>query len=115
MSDWREYSVFVGHIIEAIKQAQEFLQDLSPEELPSDKRTIYATEWALEIVGDRAGRRPPQIQALDENIPWSNLAGMRDRIIHRYEDVDLSIVWDMVRKVLPPLVTRLRRLQHELE
>lgn len=62
-----------------------------------------ATVRTLEVVGEATKRLPTEIRALDEGVPWQDMARMRDRIIHRYDDVDLSIVWDVVHGDLPSL------------
>jgi uncharacterized protein with HEPN domain len=111
----RVYSVYLGHISESIEQAQRFLGDMRFEEFAMDERTSYATVRALEIVGAATKRLPPEVRTLDEDIPWSDMARMRDRIIHQYDNVDLAVVWDTVQRDLPPLSSRLHRLQRALE
>ncbi len=78
----RVYSVYLGHITESIQQAQRFLRDMRFEEFAADARTNFATVRALEIVGEATKRLSPEIRALDTDIPWSEMARMRDRIIH---------------------------------
>jgi uncharacterized protein with HEPN domain len=111
----RTYSVYVGHISESIEQAQRFLGDMHFEEFAKDERTNYATVRALEIIDEATKRLPPEVRALDADIPWSDMARMQDRIIHQYDEVDLAVVWDTVQRDLPPLLPRLQRLQRELE
>jgi uncharacterized protein with HEPN domain len=111
----RAYSIYVGHISESIEQAQQFLGDMRFEEFATDERTNYATVRALEIIGEATKRLPPEVRTLDADIPWSDMARMRDRIIHQYDDVDLAVVWDTVQRDLPPLLPRLHRLQQALE
>jgi uncharacterized protein with HEPN domain len=62
---------------------------------------------ALEIIGEAAKRIPDPVREKYVQIPWKAMAGMRDRIIHGYDTVDMQIVWDVVKRDIPrirPLV-----------
>jgi uncharacterized protein with HEPN domain len=109
------YSVYVGHIHAAAERARRYVSDMTFEQFASDERTVDATVRTLEIVGEATKRIPKEIRALDPEVPWGRMAGMRDVIIHQYDDVDLAVVWDTVQKRLPELLPRLQRLQRELE
>ena len=61
----------------------------------------------LEIIGEAARRLTPAVRGQFPEIPWNLLTGMRNILIHDYDDVDLDIVWDTVQRDLPPLVIRL--------
>jgi uncharacterized protein with HEPN domain len=111
----RVYSVYVGHIREAADRAREFVAGMSYEQFAADTRTVYATVRALEIVGEAARLIPEDVRAMEPAIPWRAMAGMRDRMIHRYEEVDLTVVWDAVQQELPALFPALARLQQTLE
>jgi len=111
----RAYSVYVGHIRDAMQDALRFTAGLHQDQFTADQRTTYATVRALEIVGEAAKRIPDQIRALDSTIPWRKMAGMRDVMIHRYEEVDLAEVWNIVQGDLEEMLPRLERLQRRLE
>ena len=111
----RAYSVYVGHIRDAIQRALQFTAGLNQDQFTADQRTIYATVRALEIVGEAAKRVPDQIRALDSTIPWRTMAGTRDVMIHRYDEVDLAEVWNIVHGDLEEMLPRLERLQRLLE
>jgi len=111
----RAYSVYVGHIRDAMQDALRFTAGLNQDQFTADQRTTYATVRALEIVGEAAKRIPDQIRALDSTIPWRKMAGMRDVMIHRYEEVDLAEVWNIVQGDLEEMLPRLERLQRRLE
>ncbi|MBV9282320.1 MAG: DUF86 domain-containing protein [Chloroflexi bacterium] len=88
---------------------------MEPEAFAADRKTNYATVRALEIIGEAAKRLPAEIRALDPLVPWGEMAGMRDRMIHGYDRVDLGVVWDVVRRELPALLPRIAALQHMVE
>ena len=58
---------------------------------------------ALEIIGEASKRLPDDLRVRYPKIPWKGMAGMRDRIIHGYDNVDYQIVWEVVKRELPPL------------
>lgn len=79
------------------------------EDLDSDRMFELALTRLLEIVGEAARRVPAENRRTLPGIPWSEVAGMRDRIIHGYDNVDLDVVWRTVREDLPRLVAELDR------
>jgi uncharacterized protein with HEPN domain len=115
MTSQRAYSVYVGHIRDAIQYALQFTEGFDYDRFAVDNRTTFATVRALEIVGEAAKQVPDDIRALDPTIPWRKMAGIRDVIIHRYNEVSLTEVWDVVQRNLEELLPRLERLQYLLE
>jgi uncharacterized protein with HEPN domain len=72
------------------------------------KRSKYeAVNRKFEIVGEAARRLSPESQDQFPEIPWRLLTGMRNILIHDYDDVDLDVVWDTVQKDLPTLIARI--------
>jgi uncharacterized protein with HEPN domain len=115
VSERQTYSVYVGHIRDAIEHAISFVAGMTFEDFSADERTSYATVRALGIVDEATKRLPPEVRALDPTVPWSDMARLRDRIIHAYDQVDLAAVWATVHDDLPPLRSRLQSLQRRLE
>ena len=64
----------------------------------------------LEIIGEAAGQVSSQFQEKHAEIPWSEMRGMRNRMIHRYDDIDMNIVWDTVQEDIPDLLARIESL-----
>jgi uncharacterized protein with HEPN domain len=67
------------------------------------KKTVYALNRALEIIGEATKQIPAQIRDRYPEIPWKKMAGMRDKVIHEYFGVDLKRVWSTVDKDIPRL------------
>jgi uncharacterized protein with HEPN domain len=111
----RVHSLPIGHMLDAMEHARQFIAGPTVEQFAADDRTVYATVWSLEIVGEAAKRVPDAVRALEPDVPWRKMAGMRDVIIHRYDEANVAEVWRTVRDELGETVPRLERLQRVLE
>jgi uncharacterized protein with HEPN domain len=69
----------------------------------------------IEIVGEAAARVSPEGQAEYSFIPWREVVGMRNRLIHGYDSIDLDVLWDTIEDDLPPLIDELERILDEDE
>jgi uncharacterized protein with HEPN domain len=76
----------------------------------ADRKTIDAVVRNIEIIGEAAGFVPPEVQAAHPAIPWTEMRGMRNVLIHRYNDVSVPIVWETIQRNLLPLVPLLRQI-----
>ncbi len=92
--------VFVLHMQDAINLIQEFCKDASREEFFSDKLLQSAVVRQIEIIGEAAKNVPLEFRNKYPAVPWKDIAGMRDKIIHHYFDLDLEKVWMVVQKDL---------------
>lgn len=99
-------AVLVDQMLEATRQAQEFVEGLNRAEFLADKRTQQAVTLNLIILGEAASRlmdRHPEFVAANPGIEWRSIRGMRNRIAHGYYDIDMVVVWDTVTSALPEL------------
>ncbi len=98
-------------ILQNMELARGFMGDAPTiEDLEADSKTLYSVVRALEVVGEAAKRVPASISDLDPAIPWKEMAGMRDRLIHAYETVDVELVFKTVRERIPEVEPRVRLL-----
>jgi uncharacterized protein with HEPN domain len=88
----------------AARRALEFVRDMGLIEFQADLRTQSAVQHQLLIIGEAAKRLSPDARLRCEDIAWSAMARMRDRLIHGYETVDPVVIWDTVMWKLPPLL-----------
>jgi uncharacterized protein with HEPN domain len=105
-----EFLDFVEDILDAMDKAEVLVEDFSYREFEEDFRTNFAVIRALEIIGEATKRLPMSLREQYPEIPWTGMAGMRDRIIHGYDTVDLQIVWDVVQQDIPEIKPRIQQI-----
>lgn len=72
------------------------------EEFCTDKKTINACIRSLEVIGEATKKIPAEIRQQQPSLPWQAIAGMRDKLIHDYFGVDLTIIWQTIQHDLTP-------------
>jgi len=106
----RDYKDYLEDIIAEIERVESFVANIKWDEFPKDTKTAYAVVRCLEIIGEAAKRIPDDIRAENSDIPWKQMAGMRDKLSHDYFGVDYSVVWETITNELPPLKEKLQAL-----
>lgn len=106
----REWRSFITDMIESGESILSFTEGLGIEEFQNDERTYKATLWDLRIIGEAASNIPDEVQARSKTIPWGEIVGMRNRITHAYEAIDVDIVWDAIQNDIPQMLIDLRTL-----
>lgn len=106
----RNYSDFIQDIIDAINSINEFTNNLSFDEFAEDDKTASAVTRKFEIIGEAANRIPKAVQDKYPDIPWSYMVGMRNKIIHDYDGINLMIVYDSAKNDLSDLLKSLENI-----
>ncbi|MGA0197838.1 MAG: DUF86 domain-containing protein [Prochlorotrichaceae cyanobacterium] len=105
----RELS-YLTDMLNAAKLAQAFVDGVNWENFELDLMRQAAVTRQLEIIGEAARRISPETQAEISAIPWSQIIGMRNRLIHEYDDLDLEIIWDTIQLAVPNLMVILESI-----
>ena len=71
---------------------------------------LFALVRAVEIIGEAGSRVSPELRAKASSMPWADVIGMRNRLVHAYFDMDRTVVWKTVTQEIPPLLRELRNL-----
>jgi len=95
------------HMLDAAREALSFVAGRSSEDLGRDRMLVLALVKEIEIIGEAASRISDESRKALPRIPWPKIIAMRNRLIHAYADVDLSIVWDTLTGALPELLREL--------
>jgi uncharacterized protein with HEPN domain len=111
----RDYGDYLQDILDAMDETSMFTDGMSFKTFAQDRKTINAVVRSLEVLGEAAKRIPEDLRAQAPDVPWKRMAGMRDKLIHEYFGVDLSIVWAVINDELPPFRPEIERLLRKLE
>jgi len=115
MKGQHTYIDYVKDTLEAIEKATKFIEGMDYEEFNRDDKTVYAVIRALEIVGEATKKIPQEVKDRHVEIPWREVAGMRDKLIHDYFGVNQVVVWKAVSEELPQIEPLLRRLLVDIQ
>jgi len=107
MSRDNEYLI---DIVQSGKLAAAYVRGKTKDDFEADVQCQDAVIRRLEIIGEAARRLSAETQATYPQLPWRAMTQMRNLVIHQYDDVDLSIVWDTVQTDLPPLIAALEQI-----
>lgn len=97
-------------VARAAKAAREFAAGMNREAFLADAKTQSAVLHQLLILGEAVKRLSAEFRSAHAHIPWSLVAGMRDKLIHAYDEVDLEEVWNTVDRDIPQLIVNLEPL-----
>ena len=95
------------HMREAANKAISFASGKTRADLDDDEKLVLSLVKCIEIIGEAASKISKECETECSNIPWADIIGMRNRLIHAYFDINLNIVWKTVTEELGPLVYEL--------
>lgn len=98
------------HMSDHAREAVEMAAGRQRVDLDHDRMFQLALVRLVEVVGEAAARVSPEGQRRYASIPWAEVRGLRNRLVHGYDIVDLNILWDIVHDDLPPLIAELERI-----
>ena len=98
------------HMLDHALEAVQMMREHTRADLDTDRKLNLALVRLLEIIGEAASRVTPEVRNRHPSIPWLDIIGMRNRVVHGYDQVDFDILWDVLELHLSPLITELRRI-----
>lgn len=97
-------------ILEAARRARSFVEDLTDGVFLDDLKTQSAVLHQLTVLGEATRRVSEEYRSSHPDLPWKEMAGLRSRIVHDYDEVDLDQVWTVLQKDLPDLISKLETI-----
>jgi uncharacterized protein with HEPN domain len=111
----REIEDFVRDILESINAIEEFVKGFTFPDFIKEKKTIFAVIRAIEIIGEATKNIPKSFRNKYLEVPWDEMAGMRDKLIHHYFGVDMEVLWLTATENVPRLKVLISRVIEDME
>ena len=102
--------IWIRHMLDSAGEILEFCRGRERDHLKEDRMLALSITKSIEIIGEAASKVGSETREAHPGIPWSDIVGMRNRLIHAYFDIDLDRVWDTVIDDIPTLVEQLTPL-----
>ena len=99
----KDDSIYIDHILNSINRILDYTSGKDRESFEADLVTQDAVVRQLEVIGEATKRVSKEFRSKHPDIPWSDMAGMRDLLIHDYIDVDFGVVWKTASEDIPNL------------
>jgi uncharacterized protein with HEPN domain len=110
----RKISLYIKDILENMDRADVFTKGFDLDRFTKDEKTLYAAVRCIEIIGEAAKQVPEQVRLRYPVIPWRDMAGMRDKVVHFYFGVNAQKVWLVIKEDIPRLRPLLKAALREL-
>ena len=111
----REYKFFIQDILKATRDIEKFIGEMDIDKFLKDDKTRSAVVWKIETIGEATKHIPKEIKEKYKDLPWQEMARIRDKIAHFYFGINYKIVWDVVKKRLPEIKPKIRQILKEIK
>ena len=105
---------YLEDILDALIKVKKFIEGMTCDQFSVDDKTIFAVIRGLEIIGEATKHIPEQVRESYPELPWREMAGIRDKLIHDYFGVNIKVVWKTATEDLPKLEPKIRLIITDL-
>lgn len=106
----REYDDYLRDMLENAELALTFVNGMEYDKFFEDEKSKYAVMRALEVSGEAARQVPENVRKVAPEIPWREITGMRNKLMHEYFGANMKVVWRTVQEDLPVIIPALRKM-----
>jgi len=111
----KDFIIFIEHILESIKNIEDFMSGVSEKEFIKNKEKQSAVIRQIEIIGEAVKNLPKEFTERHPILPWKDIAGMRDKVIHNYFGIDIVVVLKTIQEDIPNLKQKISQIKKELD
>ena len=111
----KDDSVYLRHVLDAIFRIEEYTQDITHENFLNSHLRQDGVIRQIEVIGEAVKKLSTELKGRHPEIPWKDVAGTRDKLIHDYFGVDLDAVWNTAKKDIPELKDEIREIIEAIE
>lgn len=109
-----KFLIYLNDIRNAIISIEKFIENMNFNQFKNDDKTSSAVIRKFEIIGEATKNIPEAVREQHSQVPWKDMAGMRDKLIHSYSEVDLKLVWMTIQQRLPELKSTVEKILDEI-
>jgi len=111
----RQVEDYLQDILDAVAAIEQFTAGIEFSTFSRNLEKVFAVSRALEIIGEGVKRVPDSVRNQYPDIPWRDIAGMRDKLIHDYFNTDLEIIWQAAQEDVPQLKAMISKVLENLK
>lgn len=111
----RGYKDYIVDVVDAIDKIERFTENMEFNDFESDDKTLLAVVKSLEIIGEAVKKIPENVRKIYPEIPWSKIAGMRDKLVHEYFGINIKVVWRTIKEDIPSIKPTMKEMLEKLE
>ena len=110
----RESVDYIKDISEAVSKIEQFTQGIKYHDFVKDEKTVFAVLRAFEIIGEATKNVSKSIKTKYANVPWREMTGIRNKLIHEYFGVINQVIWKTLKEDIPPLKPKIEQILQDL-
>jgi uncharacterized protein with HEPN domain len=111
----RDLRDYLQDILDAVDDIEDFTKNLTYEQFIKDKKTLNAVVRSIEVIGEASKQLPNALKAKYNTLPWREITGMRNKLIHAYFGMDTETIWQTVQENIPPLKQTIHKILKDQE
>jgi len=111
----RDIRLYLDDILEAIGKIEKYTEGLDFEKFRTDDKTGDAVIRNFLVIGEAVKKIPPDIRKKNPDIPWKIIAGMRDKLVHKYFGIRYDVVWETIELRLPSLKLDIKKILDQMD
>jgi len=111
----RTHAGYIYDILDCVQEVENFMSGLTKEQFVEDRKTILAITKLIEMIGEAAKSVSEDVKEEYPDIPWRQMAGMRDKLTHKYYGIDLQILWDTAVNKIPLIKMPIQKIAADID